>query len=550
MSLWRTIAKNEIRLKTSRFRKNRRLFFILIYTIFLFWAAYLGPVFLDAILPEILKVIIEEYQSIFIALIEYLFSTLFLMYILYPLLILFRKTEINNKEILIAAPIKSGDIFLGEFFGKLPFYFLFILGIGPFGTTLLIQINHNLTIFHHLVFYISFFTMSMFGSLIGMIISKWVELKVSTIERRKNLELKLLLLISFSVITVYYLLHFLFDFIIVNPEFKNYLIFYPSFWYSNIILYFVNSMFIESYLFNIWTNIALATFIPLLIFYISYNKANKFYEITFQNQKTSVPIKYEKKYSQFIRKCIPKKYEGLVIIQFKVFFRKKENIIKLFYTFGIIAVLGIVILFNFDSQNALLEEFLSSLPIVIQITLNKNFTILIIAWLGGFIVGILMGMQTIIDSKDLLHTYKKSLRGVKALIYSYLYNIIYLILILDIFLTILFWFIFKLDLVIIIVFFITFLISSNIIILQAIGIQCIRPLFEEQRGSMLFYNYVVILLQIISLQITFYIFIPIASAFIDPSVGFLIIFIINLGISSGFSFLMLYLGIRKLNKIE
>ena len=112
MSLWKVIAKNVIRLKTSRFRKNRKLLVIVIFSILLFWGIYLGPALFDAILPEMLKSFIEDYGSFIIPLIEYIFTSLFLMYVMYPLFILFRKPEIGNKEIILSSPVTPGDIFL------------------------------------------------------------------------------------------------------------------------------------------------------------------------------------------------------------------------------------------------------------------------------------------------------------------------------------------------------------------------------------------------------------------------------------------------------
>ena len=37
-SLWKTIAKNEIKIRTSSFRKHRGLFFVGLYSILLLWA--------------------------------------------------------------------------------------------------------------------------------------------------------------------------------------------------------------------------------------------------------------------------------------------------------------------------------------------------------------------------------------------------------------------------------------------------------------------------------------------------------------------------------
>ena len=153
MSLWKIIAKNELRLKTNRVRNHRKLFFVLIYVLFLFWAIYLGPVLLDSIIPEFIKNFSDMVVPILSTLIEYSFMIMFLTYIMYPIFMLYRKAEIGYKDILIATPVTPGDMFVGEFLGQMPFYFLYILGMGPLVNSIMLQINPSLTIIHHFILY-------------------------------------------------------------------------------------------------------------------------------------------------------------------------------------------------------------------------------------------------------------------------------------------------------------------------------------------------------------------------------------------------------------
>ncbi|MFW9874138.1 MAG: hypothetical protein ACFFG0_13615 [Candidatus Thorarchaeota archaeon] len=97
MSLWIVIAKNEIRLKTSRIRNYRRFFFIIIYSISFYWGFFFGLAFLDAIIPEFIKEVSNQFETLIVQLIEYTFTTFFLMAVIYPLFVLFRKAEIDKK---------------------------------------------------------------------------------------------------------------------------------------------------------------------------------------------------------------------------------------------------------------------------------------------------------------------------------------------------------------------------------------------------------------------------------------------------------------------
>ncbi len=550
MNLWRTIAKCEIRLKSSRLRTNRRLYFILIYSLALFWALYLGPVIIDAIIPEIIKDFSNQLENFIIQLVEYTFTTFFFMSVIYPLFVLFRKAEIDKKELLLATPARPGDIFLGEFMGQLPFYLVFILIIGPFGIALILQINPQMNIFHYLIFYFCFFTLSIFGSLIGAIVSNWVEHKFTSSKKLKNLGNISLFLIAVLVIIIFYIFHFVFDFIRNHPEFKNWFFFYPSFWYSNIILYSINPTYINSYILNIWANLSLAILIPILVFYLSYKKAYIFYDLRLGTQKDSKFIEKIKFSHKLIKKITLTKYKKLVVVQFKSFLRKRENLTKLIYIIGTISILGIFIMVSFENQAFSFTLEPLNIPIIFQITFNKNIIAIIIAWMGGLIFGLLVGMYDFIGSKELLFAYKKTPKGTKSLFYSFLYSMLYILISFDIVLTLFFSLVFQLDIFISLLFFFTYIVNSTNILLQAIGFQCIRPLFEERRKNLITNNYLILLLHICSFLLTLFIFIPTVPDIINPYLGLIYIILISLGISSAIASVMFIFGIRNLNSIE
>lgn len=550
MSLWNVIAKNVIRLKTSRFRKNRRLFFIIIYSIFLFWAFYLGPLLIDAILPEVVKYFSETYEQVLALIIEYFLVTFFLIYLYYPLFILFRKEEIAYKEILLASPVNSGDVFIGEFLGQLPFFFLFILGIGPLGTSIILQVNPNLTFFAYLVFYISITLLLVLALLIGSIIANWLENKMLKSKRLDNLRNLLAVLLSMFMMLTFYLIHFIFELISNNQELKNYIMFYPSLWYSNIILYIINPSLIESYILNIWVSISLAYVVPLLVFYISYKKANIFYNLDFKIESEVKHVKKENIIYHLARKISPKKWEHLIIAQLKEFLRKKENVLKLIFSSIFIGFLGVFIITSLKGPSLNIGNNPLGIELILEILYHEYLQIVIIAWIGSLILGIFTGISIILNSKDILFLYKKSPRGINAFIWSYIFNIIFLVFFMNILLTIFFVFLFQFDPLLTLLFFIIFLFFSTILILQAFAIQCIKPLFEERGKDVLFQIYILIFMQVLSFFITFLIYIPTTYVFIDISLGILHIFLINFGVSVGFTVLLLFLGIRKLNKIE
>ncbi|MFX0105304.1 MAG: hypothetical protein ACFE75_07430 [Candidatus Hodarchaeota archaeon] len=550
MTLWKTIFKNEIRRKTYLFRKNRKLFFIVIYAIFLFWAIYLGPVFFDTVIPELIKQFSEMFEPMIINIVESTFMMLFLLYIMYPIFMLYRKPEIGYKDILLASPIKPGDIFVGEFLGQIPFYSLLILGIGPIINSLFLQVNPDLTVFHYIGIYLMIFLLIIFGLLIGTTIANWLERKMMTKNRLKNLNYSLVVLLSFLLIICFYIFHFIFNFISENPEFKSLMIIYPSYWYSNVLLYLINPLIVEAYILNIWLNIGLAIIIPPLIFFISYKNANTIYTIDQKLGSVLMNTRYDKKINRFLRKITPQGYKRLVDVQFKEFFRKRENIPKLIYVGAFTGILGLFVFFSLEDPLLAIGDTWLIAPYLIQIFYFKYLLMMILSWMGGLIFGIFMGIYVLIGSKDIIFLYKKSIRGIKPLIYSFFYEMIYLIIFLDTFLTIFFTILFPLDFLSALTFFFLYPINTLIILIQATGIQCIKPMFEERGKNVYFNIYLTIFIQVTALLIATFIIVPIIPAYIDHSLGLLYILLTNTGLSAGIALLLIYLGIRKLNRLE
>ena len=95
-----------------------------------------------------------------------------------------------------------------------------------------------------------------------------------------------------------------------------------------------------------------------------------------------------------------------------------------------------------------------------------------------------------------------------------------------------------------------FMANSIVILLEALAIQCIKPLFEE-RGKDVFFNiYLLIIFQVTSLLITLFLVMPFFSPLLNVSIGIIVILLVNLLVSGIISVLALYLGIIRLNKIE
>jgi len=550
MSLWKILVKNELRIRTARFKSHRKLFFITIFAIFLFWAIYLGPVFFNAVFPDILAAFSGVLELVLHFVIEYFLMTVFVMFILYPLFTLFRKSEIGIKDVILSSPVKSGDIFLGEFFAQLPFIFLIVLAVGPAAASLLSQVNPQLTILHYLTIYLVIFLLMTFSLILGTILANWIELKFSSNKRISSSSNSFLLLLSFMVIISFYIFHYAFNLAYNDPVFKNWLSIFPSFWYSNIILYIINPILIQTYVTNIWLSVILAIGIPLMVFFFSYRKAETFYSYEPQHEKKLTIKEREGMFFKFIEKMTLKKYRIVVMVQFKNFLRKKENVTKLIYSIAFTGILGLFIFLSLDNPLTSIKDYLVGELVSIPVKYFDILVMSIISWMGGLIFGMMMGISSIFDSKDILYLYKKSTKGVNTSIYSFLYLMTHLLLFYGIVLTIFFALLFSLNIVVVGIFFSTYIIYCFIIVVQLIGLQCIRPLYGEMGKQIYFKIYFIGVLQVVSLLISLFITIPLFPIAIDYSLGFMYILFTNIGISATIAAAMLLFGLFKLNRTD
>ncbi len=531
-ALWKKIAKNEILLKTYRFRNHRTLFFISLYSFLFIWTFFLCPFLFDQLLPKAEVQANALFRPIVAMIIEYVMMIFFFIILMYPLNIVYRKAEIGFKEILISSPLKAGDIFIGEFLGKLPIYSFFVLIFGPILIGLFNPLI-NFTFNQYMFIYLSLFGMVILSTLIGSIIASFLEHKIAKSEKARDFGKSIIMIIAIVMAIIMYSMQFLFNYLIEHPKSKNWFMFYPSFWFSNIILFVIDSALIEQYVLNIWSSSILALGVLLSLLFISLKKADSFYTLEGGVEKISSQIVEENKFYHFINKLTGHKWGGLIVVHLKNYFRKKENIIKLVYIGGVASLIDLMNLFTSEEQ-----WFIEMMSVWIIITVGMMFSMMI----GSFIF---------VDSKDILWVFKRSPRGIKGIVYSYVMAILIINILLIIPISIVHSLIFKYNIIQSIIHALLLLIFCSLAITEAVGTQCLNPSFEEKGRTMAgniasgFIIHFSIIIGIMVLLIELNLFEIknegfIKFVFIGP------IILIHIGIA----FPLFYFGMRKLGKLE
>jgi hypothetical protein len=529
-SLWKVIANNEIRIRTSSIRNHRKLFFIGLYSLLFVWAIFIAPYLFDLFMPTLATQFSTVFKPAIGLIIESIMMMLFLVFVMYPLNNVYKENETGSKETLLATPVKANDIFLGEFIGKSPIYSTAILIVAPIILGLINPII-DLSIIQYIIIYGTVFGHVYFANLVGSIISSWLEHKISKNEKARDLGKALIWVFTIIMVVVMYAVMFFLNFLLEHPELKNWLAFYPSLWFSNIILYVIDPALLSTFILNIWISIILTVGIPILTLYVSYRKAESFYTLEGTIEKRNVTIiEHENPFYIFIRKIIGRKWGGLVVLQLKRFFRKKANIARVAYVVGLLGFMSWFI--SRMVEDAFMIIFSSTILIAI----------------GGGIGSIIIGHLAFIDSKDLIWVYKRSPRGIKANVYSYLLMMLIFNIFLALFVTMMLVIFSNIDLLNTVIFFFEFLLFAQISMCQAMGLQGISPAFGEKDSSMRG-NAMISMLLLQPLM-----FMPIGLLiFFNPSNIELMrlvlqapIFLYNIGVSLP----LLYIGIKKLNKLE
>ncbi len=530
-NLWKVIAKNEIRLRTSWARNHRILFFIVLYGILALWAFIIAPLLFDLFMPTLASQYSDVFKPVVAILIESFMMTLFLILLVYPLNNVYKgEEEIGSKETLLATPVKANDIFFGEFLGKAPIYSMAVLIFAPIVIGMINPIV-DLTFVQYIVIYGSIFGFVYFANLVGSIIVSWIEHKISKSEKARDLGKVLIWIITIAMIAIMYAVMFFLNELMAHPELKNWLAFYPSLWFSNIILYSIEAALIEPFILNIWINILLAIGVPIATLYISYKKAESFYTLEGGIEKSSITIvKHENLLYRFIRKMSGRKYGGLTVMQLKRFFRKKANIARIAYVVGL---LGFMTWFM-SRMGEDIEGLMMSSSMLIM--------------LGGAMSSIILGHLIFIDSKDIVWVYKRSPRGIKGAVYSYLLSMFILSIIITIFITVLRSFFITIDIIETLIFFFLFLANMEICMLQAVGLQCKSPAFGEKDSNMKGNAMISMLIMQPSIMMPIFLLI-----FINPHTVLMMrivmlapVFTFNIVVGTT----LLYIGIKKLNKLE
>jgi len=388
---WLVVARNEYRLHTSIIRRIRPYFLYLIMGLLAVYVGFIAPAVISPFIDDFLAFIITQAAVPMVQIILFMF---FFYILVFPISETLREVQTGQLEIFLAAPIKPSDVLLGEFLGAMPFYAIAITVITGSFTALLTPLGLDMV---QIAIIIIIFVVTLLSAFwIGIVISAILRTKLGKSTRGKDAGRALSVVIVLPMIALMYailggsLLEALVD-PGTSEMVRAILGLLPSSWGAEVFISFASN---PSNIFAVGFE-TLTRFGGLIAFFVAVlwlgsKAANRAYSLE-PTTFTSSRAKPDGFFYKTIRSVGGGGSFGTLLTSiFKDYGRRLENLSWIAYAVGLVAMIGIF----FSDPTSGPEDPLVSL------------SMLGIPLLAGFVVG------TVSRGKTSFFMYMKSPSGV------------------------------------------------------------------------------------------------------------------------------------------
>jgi len=196
---WLVVARNEYRLHTSSIRRIRPYFLYLIMGLLAVYVGFIAPAVVSPFIDDFLAFIITQAAVPMVQIILFMF---FFYLLVFPISETLREVQTGQLEIFLAAPIKPSDVLLGEFLGVMPFYAIAITVITGSFTALLTPLGLDMV---QIAIIIIIFVVTLLSAFwIGIVISAILRTKLGKSTRGKDVGRALSVVIVLPMIALMY----------------------------------------------------------------------------------------------------------------------------------------------------------------------------------------------------------------------------------------------------------------------------------------------------------------------------------------------------------
>ena len=238
---WLLIARNEYLIQTSRIRRIRPYFPYLAIGFLAVYVVFIAPAFVGLFIDDFQAFILSK---VAVALVQIILFMFFINFMMIPIIYTLQETQTGKLETFLAAPIKPGDVLLGEFLGKVPFSAIFITVISGFFTAALNPLG--LDIVQIAIIVLVFVVTLLSAQWIGTVIAALLRTRLGKTAHGRDIGRALALVISLPLVGLVYAIQFggLLQ-ALADPKMsgmvKNILGLLPSSWGAEVIVSFAQN---------------------------------------------------------------------------------------------------------------------------------------------------------------------------------------------------------------------------------------------------------------------------------------------------------------------
>ena len=392
---WLLIAKNEYRLRINRIRQIRSLFPFLVIGLLTVYVAFIAPFIANLFIDDLLAFFLSQLA---LAMVPVLLFMIFFYLAILPITYTLQGMQAGQVEIFLAAPVKPSDVLLGEFLGVMPFYAIFITIIAGFFTAALTPLG--LSLLQIFIIVLIFAIIFLSALWIGTVIAAVIRTRFAKSARGKNIGKALSLVIALPMVAIMYaIIGGGFTEALTDPGTNELtrlaLGFLPSSWGADVILDFAANP----------ANIGLVGFETLIrvtglvIFFVvslwlGTKLASRIYSIEPTNFNAS-KVKSDGLFYKTIRLLGGGgSFSNLLVSVFKDYTRRLENLSRLVYILGLLALINIF----------LMEE-----------STDPGDALIMGIFLFSFLAVLVVG-QVAMGGKESVFIHKKAPSGIKRLV--------------------------------------------------------------------------------------------------------------------------------------
>ena len=388
---WLVIARSEYRIRTSGIRKIRSYFPFLVIALLAIYVVIIAPAIVNLFMNDFIAFIVTTAA---VPMVQIVLFTFFFYMILLPISDTMREVKTAQIEIFLAAPIKPSDVLLGEFLGKAPFYAIAITAITGTFTALLNPLGLDIT---QKAIIIMLFAIIFLSALwIGTVVAAILRTKLGKTARGRDIGRALAIVIALPMIAVVYALigggltKALLD-PATSMAVRTILGVLPSSWGAEIFVGFAsNPGNISATGFETLTRFGGLIAFFIVVLWVGVKVANRAYSlesVTFTGSK----VKPDGVFYKTVRYLGGRGSSGTLLVSaFKDYGRRLENLSWIVYAVALVVMVSIFLSDPFKSPRD---------PLVI-------LSMLAIPLLASFAIG------TVSRGKETVFLYRKSPRGI------------------------------------------------------------------------------------------------------------------------------------------